>query len=150
MTTITITMPRALDLIAALELPASLPKPEDCTTLIFDFKNSSLIEPFAMLMISSEISRYRHKHQDIEIKCSNFWHMSYAGHMGFFKSFSLDYGKSPGQANGSSRYVPLTIYSTADIEKNAASKGIEIGDEVEAISRQLSFTLCHTGLPTAW
>lgn len=137
-------MPSALDLIAALELPASLPEPEGCTTLIFDFKKSSLIEPFAMLMISSEISRYRHKYEDIEFKCSNFRHMTYAGHMGFFKSFGLDFGKSPGEANGSSRYVPLTIYNTSEIEKSAASKGIEIGDEVEEISRQLSFTLCHT------
>lgn len=69
MTTVTITMPSALDLIAALELPAKLPPSGECKAVIFDFKYSSLIEPFAMLMISSEISRYLHKHQDIEIKC---------------------------------------------------------------------------------
>jgi hypothetical protein len=143
MTSLTIKMPNALDLKAALEFPAKLLAPEKCKTLIFDFKSSSLIEPFAMLMISSEISRYMHEHQDVEFKCSNYMHMSYAGHMGFFKSFGLDYGKSPGEANGSSRYVPLTIYNTSEIEKNAASKGIEIGDEVETISRQLSYTLCH-------
>jgi hypothetical protein len=139
-----IQMPKTLDLVCALELSNVIAEIEDCTELNFDFKNSRLVEPSAMLLISSEIIRYRARCPQTQVSCSNFEHMTYAGHMGFFKAFGLNFGKSPGEALGSSRYVPLTIYKSEEILKRAVSKGIEVGDEVENISKKLSTLLCHT------
>ncbi|MED4225629.1 hypothetical protein [Neobacillus cucumis] len=32
---------------------------------------------------------------------------SYAGHMGFYKSFAFPMGKAPGEAPGNNRYIPI-------------------------------------------
>ena len=138
-----IKMPVVLDLFSALELSTLIANVKDCEHLIFDFKNSSTVEPAAMLLISSEIIRFRLRARDTRVSCANYKHMTYAGHMGFFKAFGLNFGKSPGEASGSSSYIPLTLYKTEDILRSAAKKGIEIGDEVESISKKLSKLLCH-------
>lgn len=95
-----------------------------------------------MLLVSSEIQRFIYNHPDSKLGCKSFEHMTYAGHMGFFKAFGLDFGKMPGQASGSRNYVPLTILSTEHIVKDAANAGHEVGDEVESLSKRLSETLC--------
>jgi len=138
-------MPETLDLITALELSSEIANIEECDELTFDFAKSRLIEPFAMLLISSEIMRYSARCSDTKINCINIEHMGYAGHMGFFKSFGIRYGKAPGEAKGNASYIPLTIYSTQVIEQAAASKGIAVGDEVEEMSSHLASLLCHTG-----
>jgi hypothetical protein len=139
----TIKFPTTLDLYSALELSKTIAGIQDCDDLNFDFRNVGPVEPAAMLLISSEIIRCRLNKQINKISCSNFSHMTYAGHMGFFKAFGLNFGKLPGEAHGSSRYIPLTLYKTEDIIRNAARKGIEVGDEIENISKKLSKLLCH-------
>lgn len=143
MAILTIPTSATLDLVAALELSEAIASTEECEELIFDFKKSRTIEPFAMLLISSEITRYKYRCKNTTTSCSNFRHMTYAGHMGFFKSFGLDFGNAPGEARGSSRYVPLTIYSCEEIRKSAAIKGTAVGDEVESISKKLTSLLCN-------
>jgi hypothetical protein len=62
--------------------------------------------------------------------------------MGFFQAMGLDYGKAPGQARGSSRYLPLTIINCAELRNQAEMAAAEVGDIVEVKSRHLSSMLC--------
>ena len=57
--------------------------------------------------------------------------------MGFFTSFGVNYGKKPGEADGNSRYLPITIITDKEIRDKA--NGLEdFGETIERISRQLS------------
>ena len=51
--------------------------------------------------------------------------------MGFFKAFGLDFGNSPGEAAGSSTYIPLTIIEVDDLQDEAARTFSHVGDIIE-------------------
>lgn len=136
-------IPTALDLPAALGLSLELGKSEGAEEFVFDFTNVRMVEPFAMLLVSSEISRLKRRFPNAQLRCTNFQHMGYAAHMGFFRAFGLSFGNAPGEAKGGSRYVPLTIFDCNALRKEAAQKGIEVGNEIEENSRKLASTLCN-------
>ena len=97
-----------------------------------------------MLVISSEIERCVAAHPEAKFTCKNYQHMGYAAHMGFFKSFGLDFGLSPGEAIGSRKYVPLTYFHSSELKQAAQRHGLDVGDEIETQSKRLSETLCGT------
>ncbi len=99
-----------------------------------------------MLLVSSEIQRLVRKFPGTKTACINFDHMTYAGHMGFFQAFGLEYGKAPGEAKGSKRYLPLRIFNCEQLVKDAARKGIEVGDEVEEESKSMAALLCGSDI----
>jgi hypothetical protein len=137
-----IVVPSVLDLHSALEFSITLSELEECEGFVFDFVKTNRVEPFAMLLVSSEIMRLKKRFPDIESECINYEKMTYAGHMGFFQAFKMDFGKAPGEAKGSAQYIPLTIFDCERLVKEAARKGIEVGDEVEEESRKISAMLC--------
>ncbi|MCO5976815.1 hypothetical protein [Ideonella oryzae] len=112
--------------------------------IIFDFSKTSTVEPFGMLVIASELERFVTNHPEAKISCRNFEHMTYAGHMGFFKSFGLDFGREPGEAQGSRSYIPVTHFRTEALQREAAITGRDVGDEVESQSKRLAETLLGT------
>lgn len=136
-------MPSALDLPSALSLTLALAQIEDGGEIVFDFADVRLVEPFAMLLVSSEISRLKRRCQNAELRCINYQHMNYAAHMGFFKAFGISFGNAPGEAKGGASYVPLTIFDCDTLRNEAAQKGIEVGNEIEENSRRLAATLCN-------
>ncbi|WP_321803518.1 hypothetical protein [Burkholderia sp. BCC1988] len=136
-------IPAALDLPAALSLSLELGGSEGAEEFVFDFSNVRMVEPFAMLLVSSEISRLKRRFPNVQLRCANFQHMGYAAHMGFFRAFGLSFGNAPGEAKGGSRYVPLTIFDCNSLRREAAQKGIEVGNEIEENSRKLASTLCN-------
>lgn len=70
--------------------------------------------------------------------------MTYAGHMGFFKAFGLDFGRRPGEAHGSQTYIPITYFDSATLEAEAARRGVDVRVEIEAQSQRLAATLIGT------
>ena len=142
MTTKQIVVPSSLDLPSALDFSVLLGNAELADEYIFDFSNTRHVEPFPMLLVSSEIKRLADRIPHSKIKCINFRHMTYAGHMGFFQAFGLDFGKAPGEANGSKRYIPLTILQCDQLINSAAAKGVEVGDEIEETSKHMAEMLC--------
>lgn len=135
-------VPQSLDLVSALEFTSMLAGVEESEEYVFDFSSTRNVEPFPMLLVSSQIRRLADKFPNSKTSCSNFKHMTYAGHMGFFQAFGLEFGKFPGEAKGSEKYLPLTIYDCKMLIQNAAEKGTEVGDEVEAVSKHLAKMLC--------
>lgn len=137
-----IPVPSSLDLENALAFSTLLSDIEESEEYVFDFLRTRNVEPFPMLLVSSQIRRLADKFPNSKIACANYKHMSYAGHMGFFQAFGLDFGKFPGEANGSSKYLPMTIFDCDTLIKEAAEKGTEVGDVVEELSKRLAKMLC--------
>lgn len=109
--------------------------------LVFDFAKTKTVEPFGMLVVASEIERCVAAHPEAKFTCKNYERMTYAAHMGFFKSFGLDYGRRPGEANGSRNYIPVTYFRSSELQQAAMQAGHDVGDEIEAHSKRLTKTL---------
>lgn len=139
-----IPVPRSLDLPSALSFSVALGKMEQADEFVFDFASTQHVEPFPLLLVSSEIQRLVSRFEGTKTACTNFKHMTYPGHMGFFQAFGLDFGKAPGEANGSKRYIPLKIFRCDQLRTSAAEKSIEVGDEVESESQHMAAMLCGT------
>lgn len=138
---ISIRVPSSLSLADSIQFCSELRNLPPDNEYRFDFKETRLIEPFGMLLVSSELQRCITARPDAKVYCVSYEHMTYAGHMGFFRAFGLEYGKWPGQAAGSRNYIPLTIMSAPQIVQDAARKGLEVGDEIEDRCGRLSETL---------
>lgn len=119
------------------ELP---PSPE----YIFDFINLSWVEPFALLYVSYHLANFIGDKPSISLKVDHFdiknAHL-YAAHMGFFKSFGLDFGNSAGQAKGSAHYIPITIFNVEQIRSESQDEGVHVGDVLESRARDLAIML---------
>jgi hypothetical protein len=134
--------PDQFNMPSAIAFALDIMNAPDADEYLIDFGAVRLIEPFAMLLISSELRKLARRECRPEIDCANFEHMGYAAHMGFFQSFDLEYGKMPGEAKGSGNYIPITITEIRNIEREAFDNGIEIGNQIESTSRRMSAVLC--------
>jgi len=141
MPTVVVPVPESLTLFTAYPFCKHLQSLRPAEEIAFDFSKTRTVEPFGMLVVSSEIERCVAAHAEAKFTCRNFEHMTYAGHMGFFKSFGMAFGRQPGEALGGRTYIPLTYYRTEVLRRDAESTGRDIGDEVEAQSKRLSETL---------
>lgn len=103
-----------------------------------DFKNLGWMEPFPLLFLSSNILRFKTMHQGSEFLPKNFQQHTYAAHMGFFSSLSIDFGNKPGEARGRDTYLPINILSIRDLQKQAANEAIHIGQLLENHAGQLA------------
>lgn len=133
-----------LELNQILLLSKSFPEPEDGDNIVLDFSRTRTFDPLPMLMTGSMIRRYRKKYPSIPFQIGGLegTGKSYAGTMGYFKyiSESIDYGKSPGEALGSSNYIPITNISLKELQADALENGgsLAIGDLIEKESSRLS------------
>ncbi|OIN95023.1 MAG: hypothetical protein AUJ48_04055 [Deltaproteobacteria bacterium CG1_02_45_11] len=130
-------IPQNLSLINAINFCNRLWKLEKDNVYEFDFRQLGKVEPFTMAYVANELKRFSLVNLGT---CSaiNFEDHSYAAHMGFYKAFGLQHGKEPGEATGSSTYIPLTILKVEDIKKEAALGGEHVGDVLEGKSKQIA------------
>lgn len=130
-----------LELSDAIEFCNNLWNLEDSDIYEFDFSNLKFTEPFTLAYVSIEMKRFRDSKKNKRFTASNFEHLSYQSHMGFFRSFGVKYGKEPGQALGSSTYIPITILKIEDLKNEAYEIGLEIGDLLEEKAKNISEVL---------
>jgi len=139
-----ICLPRTLNASNAIEFVEKLYLLPQLTEYDFDFKFMEWVEPFALLYVSYHLAIFRSSRNGSKFTAHNFRinnaHL-YAAHMGFFKSFRLDFGKSPGEARGNSYYIPIEIFDIKRFEEEAFDEGIEIGDILERHCRRLACVL---------
>ncbi len=131
-------MPDQLDLASSLRFARALQSQPEAEEHIFDFRQLRWLEPFPMLYLSNQLKRFARQRRGSRMLVGNHEHLSYAGHMGFFQAFGLDFGKQPGQARGNERYLPMTILAVADLEQEATSSHCQIGEIVESRSQGLA------------
>ena len=134
--------PGQFNMPSAIAFASEIERAPHADEYLVDFADVRLIEPFAMLLISSELRKLARRANGPEIDCANFEHMGYAAHMGFFQSFDLEFGKTPGEARGSGSYIPITIYETEKVRRDAFDNRVEVGDQIESTSRRMSAVLC--------
>ena len=111
---------------------------------IFNFSSTFHIDPFSLLYLSSEIERCRRKHKNSEFIATKFQHLKYMAHMGFFKAFGLNYGKLPGEAKGSSTYIPIKIFDCLKIWKDSKEMKIDFGELMEHEAKNISKVLTQS------
>jgi hypothetical protein len=137
----TIRVPESLTAFTVFPFCKALQSQRPTDELVLDFSKTRTVEPFGMLVVASEIERCVASHPEARFRCKNYENMPYAAHMGFFKSFGLDFGRQPGEALGSRNYIPLTYFNSVELKHTAAQHGLDVGDEVESQSKRLSETL---------
>lgn len=135
---IEVKMPQNLSLTNALNFCNRLWNLNDSDKYAFDFVNLEFIEPFTMAYVANELKRFRQTKLESEFVALNHQHKTYAAHMGFFKAFGLDCGNKPGQAAGSSTYLPLTILNVAELKKEAADAYDHVGNVIESKSEDIA------------
>lgn len=105
---------------------------------IFDFSNTTRIDPFSLLFVSSELEVFKKNNPKSLFHARYFMHLTYPAHMGFFKSFGLDYGKEPGEAKGSNTYSPIRVQNVEDIKELSRELMVNPGVVLENYAEELS------------
>ncbi|MFM9891374.1 hypothetical protein [Achromobacter xylosoxidans] len=136
----TLYLPQNLSLINAINFCNRMWREPIGTEVIFDCGRMQHVEPFTMAYVSAEIKRF----SEIEgrgVSFTNYQHHTFAAHMGFFHAAGVNFGNQPGQAKGSSTYIPLTILRTKDLEAKAHSEYEPVGNIIESESTKLAKVL---------
>lgn len=108
-----------------------------------DFSEAKWMPPFYLLMAASEINRFKDRSAQTKLTCSSFERKTYAAHIGFFKSFGLDYGNAPGAASGSENYQPITVLWAEQVRQEAVLAGTEPGAIMEGHAERLAKVLAR-------
>lgn len=138
-----IKIPRTLNLQTALDLSIILSSIKEASSIEVEFSGEGLIEPFSMLMISSELQRLAARLNVDSFSCKNHESMTYAQNMGFFHAFGYDTGKRKSNPRGGQRHLPVNIYNCDSLRRQAIDEGKEVGSVVEDKSKQMAEMLCE-------
>ena len=119
--------------------------------IVFCF-DAEWVKPFGMVLCCSAAKQFSFKYEEIPMRMelNDCAALGYASHMGFFRTISesIAIGNSPGEANGSQNYVPLTIIDLQALKRKAFQNGIlgEMNDIINIKSNQLASVLCHSNI----
>jgi hypothetical protein len=119
-------------------------KSPEAKEYVVDFGRKRILPPFSMLMLAAHLRRFRAARADAKCRAINFENHTYPAHMGQFKAFGLDHGNAPGEAAGSSSYVPITHLDTASIINEAIERGVNPGVIVDSQANTLAKTLTQS------
>lgn len=134
-----ILMPKKFDLENSLNFCKELDKIEESDEYIYDYSEMGSIEPFGMLIIGSKIRKFVEMKNLSEHSDCNFDTKEYAGHMGYFRSTYLEFGKKPGEACGNNNYIPITCINIKESYSNLYDNGYtDIYDYIDDIARELA------------
>lgn len=110
--------------------------------VIIDFSKVHSFDPLDMLIMGATLRNYRMQYPEIPFKIDGHQGKSYPGTMGFFKyvSESLGIGKMPGEANGSTNYIPITPIKVEELQQAEISQGnyMVMGDLIEKEAGRLA------------
>ncbi len=94
--------------------------------------------PFSMILLATQLRQFKIDRKGSACFAKNYEKHSYAAHMGLFKAFGLDHGNAPGEANGSSTYIPITEIGREQIEREASALDKHPGFIIENRSADLA------------
>jgi len=140
MSSVTIRIP-SLTIDNAINSSNELFQLPDSEIYVFDFTDMDWVEPFGMLYLSSQISKYRQNKASSKFCAINHDHCKYAGHMGFFTTFGLNFGKQQGEAKGSLNYIPITSMRVSSLINGANENSEHVGDVIERRAHRLAVVL---------
>ncbi|MGE7023621.1 ATP-binding protein [Solibacillus cecembensis] len=117
------------------------------TEVYVNAHNMNDVPPFGMLLVASKLRSIRQANQHAKFYINGIENKSYAAHMGFFKSFNVGFGKSPGEACGNTNYIPITKLNVKElrIESYNSDNGV-VQSVIERKSRELAKVLTRGNL----
>lgn len=133
-----IKVPQNLSLNNAINFCNRLWQLEDDELYSFNFINLGRVEPFTMAYVAEELKRFTRTKPHSKFQATHIERHTYAAHMGFFRAFGVKYGNEPGQANGSSTYIPLSILSLSELESEADERFTHVNNVVESKSEEIA------------
>jgi hypothetical protein len=140
---LTITIPSRLTPAELLPFSTQLRASDVDDSYLLDFRSVGHVEPFGMLFLAALIRQFVRSRRLLQgknctIRVENYANKKYASWMGLFKSFGLDHGNAPGEASGSSTYIPLTRLTVSRIIGEARDEYVHHGEIIEAEARRIS------------
>ncbi|MEO0633846.1 MAG: ATP-binding protein [Pseudomonadota bacterium] len=112
------------------------------------FSNCSFGEPLPMLLLAKRFSELVRRHPDVafQLRSRESQFRGYAEHIGYFRLLGFGRGNRPGEAIGSSTYIPIERLSISEMIERAGNQ--PIGRAVSGLARRLSTLLSqHTEGP---
>lgn len=146
---IAIKVPSSLTPETVLPFSDTLYSLDNANEYIFDLENVKYVEPFGMLYLVAVLRQFK-KHKELTadgpmgFKAVNFRGNSYASYMGFYRAFGLKYGNEPGEAPGSSNYIPLTRLKTEPMKRKARTYMKNVGELVEREAGRIANVLTRS------
>lgn len=127
----------------------SLRQSESADIYYFDVSEINNYEPLPMLLTAAAIRQFCTARElsptDIQLRFNENDDYRYACYMGFFQSAGFPQGNAPGEAPGSSSYIPLTKLNIQDMQREALASGelLDRGDLIERKSDELARVLAQ-------
>lgn len=132
----------------ALEFCKSLYEKEKDNIYLFDVTKTKNYEPFPMLLVSTAIRQFCKQRnlseQNMQLIYDNNIY-SYPCHMGFFRAAGFQEGKVPGEALGSTSYIPLTKINVCDLQTKSDDFP-EQGEIIEQEAKRLANILAQNNV----
>lgn len=131
----------------ALQFSKSLANCDLDDSYIFDFSKVSGYEPLPMLLTAAAIRQFCTDRfldpTDCHLYYNDDKNYHYACHMGFFQAAGFALGKLPGEAMGSTTYIPITKLNIAEMTQRSVKEGrfVEQGEIIETEAMRLSRVL---------
>lgn len=122
---------------------------EPADTYFFDVSDINNYEPLPMLLTSAAIRQFCKEREllprDIRLRYNDNADYHYACHMGYFQAAGFMEGKAPGEASGSTTYIPITKLDIRELQQKAILSGdyLAQGDIIEKESKRLSIILAQ-------
>lgn len=120
-----------LDLDGAIESARALWALPLAQSYVIDFAALEWVEPFGMLFFARQLRAFADQHKPAKCRAVNHEGHGYAAHMGFFQSFGLSFGKNPGEAPGSTQYVPITSLTLSELRREASEHYKDMREVIE-------------------
>jgi hypothetical protein len=137
------TFPPSIDRSVALRIARDLARLPTKRHILFDFRDLGYVCPFSLIFVATgledAVARVPERRSTVIGHKKKF----YLSHMGFFGAFGVDHGNAPGEARGSSRYLPITDIDCQELYRVAAQSGAALGAVVEERAHRIASVLAQ-------
>src|SRR5580704_7554287 len=127
-----IQIPGTSNLESIARFPLELRQMESDEEMQLDFREVQFTTPAWLAVVGGALRQLKLDRPHTKRRALNYRHLTYAGHMGFFEYFGLQFGHPPDHAPGSDTYVPLSTRRTNDIRHQAGLMGLRVGEIVHS------------------
>lgn len=139
---IIIKVPRNLILDLTIEFISSFKDIRKQAKYVFDFEEQRRIDPFSLLLLSSELTLFKGQNLGSEFVARNFKHCEYPAHMGFFQAFGMNYGNIPNTVvRNNDRYIPMRLFNVSDIKQAARDMNVNPGEVLQDYAEDIGKVL---------
>lgn len=126
----------------AFRFVCELTELEESDGYVFDFSQLSDTPPFGMLFTATAVRRFReevrNRRPGVQFSAVGTGNIAYASHMGFLQACGVPVGNRPGEAAGSSRYLPISNLPLADLRTEWKPIAATIADRAIELAEVLT------------